>query len=213
MQLDETRMDHLFHDFEQERELLVRHSHSAIKSVRLAKSAAFRMASRYIAMQKTDRQWLLNMIKSSYPGESDPIDKWIEQSFAPLMLLLPGENPFELIKAVKDGMPLNKYLSQTPALFLAGKRSRDLEKKASQVQSEVPVPAEPADDLSTEESIKQWKLRAKALELRATALQEQVRELTSLRASDQRRIALLESSVSKLNKLLTKGEAAPTPQQ
>lgn len=187
------RIDHQLASFEQDREMLRKHVGHELKSRRLAKTAAYRMAKEYVAMQSSDHNRLVDIIKSTHGKEPDPIAAWLDESFAPLGSI--GEDHAELLKAVHRGMTLKQYLASTPAVFL-----NDKKRKASASNGVAPVPSEPSPTLPIDEQNEVLRNRCRALEAR-------VRELTSRDATSQRRIAILEKTIKQLQKTLRALEA------
>lgn len=172
--------------FEEDRIMLAKNAGNAIRNMQNAKAASYRMAVHYVAMHDTHRAALIQEIKSKYPHEKSPVDKWIEDCFAPLLAI--GGDPVHLIRGIKDGLTIKQYLVAPHAMLL------NFQKKTKYVNgatsTSTAIPAEPPVTLTKEEQIKALKNRCTAMELelkrlrpfegRCAILEKQLRRLQSI---------------------------------
>ena len=167
-----TRFDDHQKAFYKEEQLMKRQAGLAASNVEWAKRHAHRAAVAFIEMQKSDPNRLMQLIRDTVgPGE-DPVNRFIEQTFAPIAFL--DEDFSELVTAVYEGMTEEDYLKQSPTCFVGSKRARS--------RSNTPAPGEklppkPLDDMSLEDKIDHWQTRALAAEQDLRELTKRVREL------------------------------------
>lgn len=176
------RFDHYFRQFEQEGELMHRHVEKGVKELRLAKATGFRMALAFIEMQTKWHNELLDMIQ----GIGKTVDEWVAEWFAPLTAV--GEDWSTLVGAIRHGMTMRDYERTMPRAFMA-------KQKAAKQDVSGGVPQEPSESLSAEEAMKQWRARAKALEL-------ELREEHRKRIEAEREAVGLKKVVGRLRKTL-----------
>lgn len=181
----ELRFDHYFRLFEQEGSLLQRHVEKGVKELRLAKATAYRMAAAYIEMEKNWHNELLDMIT----GMGSTVDEWTAQWFQPITAL--GEDWSNLVGAIQRGMTRKQYECTMPRVFIARHQRAD---KAEQDVAGG-VPREPSESLTLDDAMKQWRSRAKALEL-------QLREEHRKRVELEREVLVLKKIVNRLRKTL-----------
>lgn len=179
------RFDHYFRQFEQEGSLLQRHVEKGIKELRLAKATAYRMACAYIEMEKHWHNELLDMIT----GMGSTVDEWTAQWFQPITAL--GEDWSNLVAAIQRGMTREQYECTMPRVFIA--RHQRADKAERDVAGG--TPREPSESLTLEDAMKQWRSRAKALEL-------QLREEHRKRVELEREVVGLKKIVTRLRKTL-----------
>ncbi|MHC4649039.1 MAG: hypothetical protein ACYTBJ_26600 [Planctomycetota bacterium] len=192
MKKDEKRVDHHFRRFEEDRELLNKHAGVGLKAVRLAKSAAYRMAQSYIAMQQKDHNRLVDLIQTTYGKTPDAIDHWLAASFQGLTAI--GGDARQLITAIQEGMTRQQYLSSTPSIFLNSKK-----RAAQPITTRPPLPSDPAEELPLDEQVKQ-------LRLQNEALKRQLKEERGARQQAERSLAKVETEVKRLQRIM---EAVP----
>lgn len=178
-----------YRNFERDRECLQKHAAASIKSMRLAKATAYRMATAFLAMQSQDHNQLLNLIRSDerYANLKDPVTVWVDDSFAPLGLV--GCEHYELIRAIGQGMKMAEYMSTTPKMFISKKKLASVAARTN-----VPLPTAPTANDSPEKQAEFWRLRAEALEARMKELERESRE-------KDRRLALLEREFARVQRI------------
>ena len=179
------RFDHHFRRFEQEGSLLQRHVEKGVKELRLAKATGYRMAKAFIEMEANWHNELLVMARS----EGKDIEEWVADWFRPLTAL--GEEHSALLRAIQQGMTLQQYECTLPRVFIAKHRREETAKK----DVSGGVPREPSESLTIEDAMKQWRARAKSLEL-------QLREEHRKRVELEREVLGLKKIVIRLRKTL-----------
>lgn len=161
------------------------------KNFRNAKRHAYRTAKAYIEMQGSDPNRLREMIRDMVGPGPDPVNRFIEKTFAPLTSI--GEDFSELITAIHEGMTEKEYLAKSPAAFLGSKR------KSVKPEGDTPLPPPPLDDMDTEQQAEHWRTRALAAERELKNLRSRVNELSRESAKLRRQNQKLHQLIKNAN--------------
>lgn len=94
----------------------------ATKELRLAKNSAYRMAQTFIAAQAEDAEGLAEYCREKFPDAADPLAAWVRSNMGAFEMT--GEDGWELIQRVRDGLTLEQYLAESPPVY-TGKPARD----------------------------------------------------------------------------------------
>ena len=176
----------LEHFFEHRRKL-DRHSVQARNSVRFAKRQAWHTARAYQSLLAADADRLRAFAESEVGDGPELLHRFIEQSFAGLAAI--GEDPYELLAAVNDGMTQAQYVGGTASIFLSRKKRGE----AQDPNGGAPLPAKPDEELPLDLQLDRWKQRALAA------------ECWKPRALDaERRLARIEKQMKLMQKQLNK---------
>lgn len=185
--------DTVRHTFHEEQRLMARAAELTHKNFRTAKRHAYHTAKAFIEMQASDPNRLMEMIRDAVGTGPDPVNRFIEKTFAPLTSI--GEDFAELITAIHEGMSEKEYLAKSPAAFLGSKR-----KPVKAEDGDTPLPPPPLDDMDGEQQAEHWRTRALAAERELKNLRSRVNELS-------RESAKLRRQNQKLHKLIKNANA------
>jgi len=179
-----------------------RHADGVVREGEKLKRWAWRAARQYLWLMENAHEWMLRMIRSEYPDDGEPVDRWLRGHFAPVELL--GDRVDDVIDAVRGGMSERQFVAELAGLWLIKQKSRTASKrrKAVEVLAERTIVPPPAGEESTEAQLATWKLRA---EQQNAVVRRQAAELRSLRQrmgrleKELRRLRLIVKRVDELD--------------
>lgn len=143
---------------------------------RLLRETAYRAARAYNTLWRDHHNRFVEQL-NSYDKDIDAlVDDW----FAPVAVI--GENPHDLIRAIREGMTERQWMEQPARLYLSTKaRGRQLKTAAAH---EAALTPQPLEDSSPEVQLAQYRLRdsqtateLKSLRREADELKREVGEL------------------------------------
>jgi hypothetical protein len=155
--------------------------------VRATKCALYRDMKKYQRLCK-DKSEEMQKIFEPLGG----VDVWFHNTFGPICQLL-CEDPYQLAKAIYDGMSLPCYLSKSPAIFIADKKLKDHRsntKKVVQVRAHVRGEHDD-DEMTAEESLEVAYAELASYKLREKRMLDEIKRLNELIKAYEKQIAIL----------------------
>jgi hypothetical protein len=191
------RIDTLYRDFLETAQRLLDYVRDAMKDLRLAKGAAFQMATAYVKMLKAEPNALRKLILTVTEQKGWTIDDWLDHHFAPVTHI--GEDYRALIRAVQGGMTLDVYNSTTPIVFLAAHRESKPKKPRREFAD---LPQLAADDAPVRTQLAAALKRVTASDQLLLTQQAQITGLHSKVSTLERRVTQAKNGLDRIESLL-----------
>jgi hypothetical protein len=161
----------------------------AMRQRERVRRALYRAAVTYQRLASHHHEWFLAQAKSV-----GGIDALLESWFRPLALF--GEDWRDLLRDVAEGMTEKEYLGSTAGSFHRRRRVASLLRKAN----DRPLPECPEASLPPGERVALLEQQNQVLRTQLTASRKEAAELRRITARQERRIAELESVLSKVER-------------
>lgn len=176
-----------FNKFERLSLQLRKKSRASANRAKEARRHAYKMAKEYILMVDEDLEGLKKILSSSKFGSgADAVDKWLASRFSDLSLI--GEDYWDLIKSIHDGVTEKQYVDSTMGLLKSSKV-----KKALSKSSETNFPARPNENIPLDEQIRTLRLQNETLRTELNKITRERNQLLNV-------VKQLEKDVLRLNK-------------
>lgn len=172
------------------------HAQAAAKAVRLTRASYWRAAKQFNELIGHHTNAFRERIINDYGPSSDPFNVFVEKEFQGLGMI--GDDPWEVIAAVRNGMTQLAYLARGPVVFNQKTKRGRKHVKRPRVAA---LPPEPVESMDLAEQVRMLRNRD---EVRTQVMRDMERNYNEMR----RHCAQLQRELAKVNRILNSMEVS-----